>query len=449
MSGRALRALGVVLGVAGAGGCSAILGITDVPPGADGGGAGTGGANGSGSISETSTGSATGSASTGSNAGPASGSLSSSGNGTSGSSSSGNNASGSSSSGSSVSGRGASGATVSSGSASVPTPCTLAPNSCADQKSCGLQTDNHSTDCAAPGSGMEGTSCAADTDCLGGLGCFGPSGGAICRQWCQVSPTATACNSGETCVAFSPAIVIDGITYGSCSVACTLAPNTCAAGNGCNPFTAAGGGVIGDCVVPGAALAGASCTADTDCAPGLGCFGPAGSARCTPWCQLSPTPTACTGRTTCSAVNPPEAIDGITYGACLLGGPPAFVGVWSGSTTETFTNCGSSGDDGVLMGASIVTFRTGGPGIIGLNGAGCTLDWTVSGNTATIVPGSTCSSTESNGTVNQLTFTSGTFVLGADGVTLTGTSAGSENVIVNGEIVDTCDETIDATETLE
>ena len=296
---------------------------------------------------------------------------------------------------------------------------------------------------------MEGASCTADASCVAGFGCFGPSGGAICRQWCQVSPAATACNSDETCVAFSPATVIDGITYGSCTVACTLAPNTCAAGNGCNPFTATGGGAISDCVVPGSAVAGASCTTHADCAPGLGCFGPSGSARCASWCQLTPKPTACAGRTTCTAVNPAEVIDGITYGACLLGGAQAFVGTWSGTTTETFTNCGSSGDDGVLTGASIVAFTTGGPGIIGLNGAGCTLDWSVSGNTATIVPGSMCSSTESNGTVNQLTFASGTFVLSADGTTITGTSTGSENVVVNGEIVDTCDESIDATDTLE
>jgi hypothetical protein len=44
---------------------------------------------------------------------------------------------------------------------------------------------------------------------------------------------------------------------------------------------------------------------------------------CHPWCQRSPTPTACSPGTACVDLRTPEVIAGITYGACLTCTYPA------------------------------------------------------------------------------------------------------------------------------
>jgi hypothetical protein len=149
------------------------------------------------------------------------------------------------------------------------------------------------------------------------------------------------------------------------------------------------------------------------------------------------------------ALSPAQVIGALTYGACLYDGPAAFVGTWTGTLYQTFSNCGYSNDDGSASLSSSDTFALSGSGLADTTSANCTFNLTVSDNVATIESGSTCSATEENGTINAFYITSGSFTLSDDGTTLTETATGLEEVIVDGEESDSCTETVSETETLQ
>jgi hypothetical protein len=94
--------------------------------------------------------------------------------------------------------------------------CTPAPVSCGAGQACEVFTLNGSltTDCEGPGTVAAGGSCTMDSDCAAGLGCIGTP--AACLQWCQLSPNATSCASGNACTGFDTPFIINGITYGAC-----------------------------------------------------------------------------------------------------------------------------------------------------------------------------------------------------------------------------------------
>jgi hypothetical protein len=139
----------------------------------------------------------------------------------------------------------------------------------------------------------------------------------------------------------------------------------------------------------------------------------------------------------------------VTYGGCLYDGPVAFVGAWSGTLYQTFSNCGYASDNGSGSLSSSDTFALSGSGLADTTAANCMFNLTVSGNVATIASGSTCSATEGNGTINAFYITSGSFTLSNDGTTLTGSATGLEEVIVDDQEYDSCTETVSETETLQ
>lgn len=71
--------------------------------------------------------------------------------------------------------------------------------------------------CAKMGTKGAGETCAKDTDCKPGHGCFEPVGApgtGLCFRLCRTG--APDCTSPQTCKSFSPAYSLDGTTYGYC-----------------------------------------------------------------------------------------------------------------------------------------------------------------------------------------------------------------------------------------
>lgn len=81
------------------------------------------------------------------------------------------------------------------------------------------------TICSGPtGRGGQGAICLSANDCSAGFACVPLAlGGLECRRWCRSS--SIDCPVGYSCVGFSPAVIIDGTEYGTCScpVGCFLA----------------------------------------------------------------------------------------------------------------------------------------------------------------------------------------------------------------------------------
>jgi len=72
------------------------------------------------------------------------------------------------------------------------------------------------TMCRAAGMVTEGVACADARDCLAGLVCVGPEGGATtCQRYC-LAATGTGCGPGTACTQFSDMPVVGGIEYGAC-----------------------------------------------------------------------------------------------------------------------------------------------------------------------------------------------------------------------------------------
>jgi hypothetical protein len=73
------------------------------------------------------------------------------------------------------------------------------------------------TGCLAPvGTAALDGSCTNDLSCGRGLVCLrlSATGTLVCRQWCRT--TADCTTSGRTCRPVSPAVLVNGISYGAC-----------------------------------------------------------------------------------------------------------------------------------------------------------------------------------------------------------------------------------------
>jgi hypothetical protein len=79
---------------------------------------------------------------------------------------------------------------------------------------CIVYNDN-TTDCAPAGPVALAGNCATQ-DCAAGLVCVGPAP-EVCRHWCRIGHASDCANPTPTCVAFKPAIKINGVDYGSCN----------------------------------------------------------------------------------------------------------------------------------------------------------------------------------------------------------------------------------------
>lgn len=197
---------------------------------------------------------------------------------------------------------------------------------------------------------------------------------------------------------------------GSSATACTLAPNSCTGGQTCLDLSMSDGTLYANCTSPGTAAGGASCTEDSDCVAGMGCFGSTGNTTCAAWCQLMPTATACGSGTACQPTEPAEVIGTTTYGVCLPGGVGGFAPAgesWYATLSDTSPTCEA------LSGSETVSFTVvGTDGLTLTTSSGCTYDWIVSGNTATIVPSSAaCEYVDNEGFDDLMTFTSNTWTL--------------------------------------
>jgi hypothetical protein len=72
------------------------------------------------------------------------------------------------------------------------------------------------SDCYAAGTKGLNQVCVYADDCQAGFGCIGVGSGTYhCKHWCRVGQGATDCG-GATCTGFSPALVMNNVTYGTC-----------------------------------------------------------------------------------------------------------------------------------------------------------------------------------------------------------------------------------------
>jgi len=94
-----------------------------------------------------------------------------------------------------------------------------------DPASCGGSTEagpavchvdgEGNTECQSGGSRTEGDTCSPTDECGPGLACVSSKESSTCKRWCRVGEKD--CGSDASCAAFSPAVNVRGVAYGSCS----------------------------------------------------------------------------------------------------------------------------------------------------------------------------------------------------------------------------------------
>jgi hypothetical protein len=204
--------------------------------------------------------------------------------------------------------------------------CALAPGaSCSADPQCGCAAPGSKCDlassgstyalgCVAIGSSLVGAYCQTVSDCQRGLTCAANA----CRPFCAAA--STACSGGTSA---SPLGQCEQLTdpnnvgipgaYG-CELSCVPWPMSCGSG-----LTCLGGVVNGrtvtDCEGAGTILPHGSCTVARDCIAGYRCTQETSTtAACLQWCRLGQAD--CATGTTCTTLTPAVVIGGITYGVC-------------------------------------------------------------------------------------------------------------------------------------
>jgi hypothetical protein len=184
------------------------------------------------------------------------------------------------------------------------------------------------TDCVGPtGAGVGPGGCSATTYCAPGYYCIEYTltlGSATqleptCEHFCRVGFTAD-CAANEACIPFSPAVQLNGATYGSCTANCALDDLTsCPAGSGCAYITPPGVSPFTDCLPSsGTGVGAGACATDhawNECAPGYECVDLTnGGYSCLQWCRMSIDD--CPDGKTCTSFSGAPTIGGVAYGAC-------------------------------------------------------------------------------------------------------------------------------------
>ncbi|HEY5922468.1 MAG TPA: hypothetical protein VIV11_12390 [Kofleriaceae bacterium] len=225
------------------------------------------------------------------------------------------------------SGRPDSGATGQDGSVIHPTDaaidsppvmaCTLVPQSgCSGATPACDVNDDGSTSCRAVTSqGTSNSHCMTETACKDGYTCTGDM--ATARAWC-----ARFCTQDTDCLGIGSRCLIDlennngdPLDVTVCTNACDpVTQSGCPTSMGCLPFHAATGDYT-DCFYGGAKALGQTCAADSECATGLVCAGPATGATCKKNCIVGAASTCPTGQT-CVGYTDAINIGANTYGAC-------------------------------------------------------------------------------------------------------------------------------------
>jgi hypothetical protein len=104
----------------------------------------------------------------------------------------------------------------------IATVCTIAcsptaQTGCPSGMACVAEADaaGDYTDCVYVADHADGTACANVADCRPGSACIVEGTAQTCEPYCIVGGT-TACPTGTTCQAFTPALVIGAVQYGAC-----------------------------------------------------------------------------------------------------------------------------------------------------------------------------------------------------------------------------------------
>lgn len=143
---------------------------------------------------------------------------------------------------------------------------------CSAGESCGLDADGVPR-CAAVGSGIEGDTCTAATDCGAGLGCIRLRGVARCLRFCAPSEETNDCLTNPGTHPYSDkaqclGAAVDRADIGICVLPCTPAQPFCPEGQGCGVISEAG---IALCRPAGSASDEEDCDGLKACEVGLGC----------------------------------------------------------------------------------------------------------------------------------------------------------------------------------
>ena len=167
------------------------------------------------------------------------------------------------------------------------------------------------TRCVTAGTAKGATACTAGAHpCAPGYDCVFLGGGAAtsCARYCRAGHDEDC--AGTACVTTTPAIVVDGVTYGYCASGCRLDDATsCGADGHCVELAPTSGAAFTVCLARVGAAA-SPCAASWDCDPGSFCNG----GTCARWCVPSASPSTCPGGAACQATN--VSVDGVAYGAC-------------------------------------------------------------------------------------------------------------------------------------
>jgi hypothetical protein len=212
-------------------------------------------------------------------------------------------------------------ATEPSGAACSEDPCKLTLPQCGCPAGEQCTAEAAGLTCVPAGTAHAGDACSNALACGPGHACVAVGGGpSLCRRFCDSD--ADCGGAGARCV-FGVGDGKGGALPGVhvCSDACDLVSSTgCSApGTKCGvaatasqptlPFTL--------CEAAGGKAYGQSCTATSECGPGLACFATAQlGSRCTSWCNAaSPSCAGTLGQ--CVGIQPPIQIGSTLYGTCL------------------------------------------------------------------------------------------------------------------------------------
>jgi hypothetical protein len=176
---------------------------------------------------------------------------------------------------------------------------------------CDFET-NPSATCVVAGSLGVGAVCTATTDCAAGLTC----GSNLCHPFCD-TPGAKCTGSSPYPLGTCLQITSNSVTVPQdalCLFQCTPSPNDCPAGQGCVILTT-NGQSYSNCQIPGTGIPGDTCTSNADCAAGTGCFNTSTGLFCVQYCRADSDCADLSG-TQCDLTNFATPVDGVTYGVC-------------------------------------------------------------------------------------------------------------------------------------
>ncbi len=248
----------------------------------------------------------------------------------------------------------------------------------------------------------------APASCTAGRTCRRHAlGEATCEQVCDTAKPGTC--GAEQCVPFSPPLVVRGVTYGTCEVACDPLSSQADCGSmaTCAVVTDVPGGARTACVSAGMESGPTGCAngADDSCAPGETCaafeLGTSPVYACEPYCRVGhpeDCPPVGTVGQSCVGIVPAAVVAGVQYGTCqddcdltssnaTCGTGAECIPVDDGSN-PVHTACVAAGMTGGVAGSPCKTAAECAPDTT-CTGATCAA-WCQLGPSGHCAPGTTC-----------------------------------------------------------